>query len=357
MAVKAPAGGLVFVSGALVAQLAGVVERVRAEWKGVPVVVVPAAGVLTERGEIESASAASGILWTGGQATVVAASDERPELGAALAEALVAAAGDRVGTAVLFARPDSFQAEALDALPAVVPKLCILGAGTAGRSAVAVGADGNAVRGRVTGLVVKGMATPVAEASPACRLLGGFEAIDEVEDGMVLRVGGKPALDALSAAAAQLSGQQPLVFAALADDVERGLEDEDAPERFLVRAVRGIDPARRGVLVGNEAVVGRKLAFACRDAAASRARLETSARRVAKLALGAAPRFALYLSCAGRGQGLYGSPDVDVRVLRQRFHDLPIAGMHSSFEIAPWGPGLGRMQLYTGVLALFRSPS
>ncbi|KYF93714.1 hypothetical protein BE20_08585 [Sorangium cellulosum] len=94
-----------------------------------------------------------------------------------------------------------------------------------------------------------------------------------------------------------------------------------------------------------------------RDAAAARAGLEGIARQVSQSALGSAPRFALYLSCAGRGQGLYGAPDVEARILRQRFADLPIAGMHSSFEIAPWAPGQARLALYTGVLALFRAPS
>jgi hypothetical protein len=48
---------------------------------------------------------------------------------------------------------------------------------------------------------------------------------------------------------------------------------------------------------------------------------------------------------------------VEARILRQRFGDLPIVGMHSAFEIVPWAPGEARLALYTGVLALFRSPS
>jgi small ligand-binding sensory domain FIST len=121
--------------------------------------------------------------------------------------------------------------------------------------------------------------------------------------------------------------------------------------------VRGIDPTRKGVMVGPEVKPGVRLAFAVRDAAAARAGRESPARDLSHQALGAAPRFAIFLSCAGRGQGLYGAADVEARILRQRFGDLPIAGMHSAFEIVPWGPGEARLALYTGVLALFRSPS
>ena len=39
------------------------------------------------------------------------------------------------------------------------------------------------------------------------------------------------------------------------------------------------------------------------------------------------------------------------------FGDLPIAGMHSSFELLPRSAGQARIAMYSGVLALFRSPS
>jgi small ligand-binding sensory domain FIST len=375
-AVPRASGGVVFVSGALGQDLAAVVDRVRAEWRGVPVAIVPAAGVITEKGEVEGSSAAAGMIWPGGGATPFAVPDDPADLGLALAETLGGAVDGRVATALLFARPDGFQPSALDAVAAVAPRLCLFGAGTSGGGAIAISGDGEVHRGRIAGLVLTGLAAPVADASPACRLLGSFEPIEEVDGGMVLRIGGRPALDVLSSCAAELGGPggeaspRPLVLAAIADEAAREPELDtglggDTPhpsasapqERFIVRAVRGIDPARRGVMVGPEARPGARFAFAVRDAAAARAHLEATARRVSKLALGAVPRFAIYLSCAGRGQGLYGAPDVESRILRQRFGDLPIAGMHSSFEIAPWGPGSARMQLYTGVLALFRSPS
>ena len=170
-----------------------------------------------------------------------------------------------------------------------------------------------------------------------------------------------------------------MVFVALA-------EPGDSP-RYVVRPVRGIDPTRRGVMVGPEVKPGMRLAFAVRDAASARTGLEAAARTLSQQALGAAPRFAIYLSCAGRGQGLYGTPDVEARILRHRFGDLPIAGMHSAFEIVPSAPlhdggsapksphdggsapkpphdggsapkpPQACLALYTGVLALFRSPS
>ena len=360
--VSSPSGGLVFVSGAMTQELDRVADQVRAIWRNVPVAIVPGAGVLTERGEIEGSSAASGILWSGGRTTPFSVGEGASA--AALRDAIASAAAGRPATSLLFPRSD-FAGDMLDGItagPGLRHPPCIFGAGTVGGPAIALTAAGEAMRGRAAGLALHGLAAPLVESTAACRLITPLRPVDEVSGGLVLRVDGTPALDLLSSSmpeirAAAQGGQaqpQPVVFVALADPAPEG---GGLDERYVVRPVRGIDPTRRGVMVGPEVKPGARLAFAVRDAAAARAGLEGAARTLSQQALGAAPRFALYLSCAGRGQGLYGAPDVEARILRQRFGDLPIAGMHSAFEIVPWAPGEARLALYTGVLALFRSPS
>lgn len=353
--VSSPSGGLVFVSGALTQELGRVADHVHATWRHLPVCIVPGAGVLTERGEVEGASAAAGLLWSGGRTEPLLVSEGGD--GAALRDALAGASKGRATTVMLFARSD-YATDLLGGISAeqVAPNLCLFGAGTVGAAAITVTASGELLRGRAAGLAIQGLAPPIVDSSPACRLLTPLRAVDDAASGMLLSIGGTPALDVLSAcmpeirSAAQGSPQQPqpVVFVALAE------ADED---RFVIRPVRGVDAMRRGVMVGPEAEPGVRAAFAVRDAAAARAGLEAVARNVAQQSMGAAPRFALFLTCAGRGQGLYGVPDVESRILRQRFGDLPIAGMHAAFEIVPWGPGAARLALYTGALALFRSPS
>jgi small ligand-binding sensory domain FIST len=351
--VSSPTGGVIFVTGTLTQDVAGVAEQARAAWRGVPVCVVPAAGVLTERGEIEGSPAAAGILWSGGKVQPLSLPDSTSP--SALRETLGTLVGPRAGTVLLFPRSD-FSSDMLEGLGAAVPNACIFGAGTVGGAAIVVTATGEMLRGRAAGLCILGSAPPLVEFSAACRLLTPLRRIDETAGGLVLSIDGTPALELLSSCVPELRGvgagtsaPQPVVFAALA-----GNEGDD---RFVVRPVRGIDPTRKGVMIGPDARPGVRVAFAVRDAAAARSGLESAARTLSQKALGSAPRFAIYLSCAGRGQGLYGTADVESRILRQRFGDLPIAGMHSAFEIVPWGPGAARLALYTGVLALFRSPS
>jgi small ligand-binding sensory domain FIST len=174
--------------------------------------------------------------------------------------------------------------------------------------------------------------------------------VSEVRGSMVIRIEGEDALDVLSSVAQELT-DQPLVFAVLAESVP----SEGRPA-LLLRAVQGVDPVRRGLLIGEEVREGMFLAFAVRDGGAARTDLEAVARELEREIAGAAPRFGLYINCAGRGSGLYGAYDVDTRILRGRFGDIPLAGMQSAFEIAPHA-GRPALQLYTGVVALFTSPS
>jgi small ligand-binding sensory domain FIST len=360
--VRSPAGGLVFAGGALGRRAREIGEILRTVWKGIPAAVVPAAGVLTEAGELEGVGALGGILWSGGAVTPIVVPGEGElapagaATGASIRDALVAARAGGASSAMVFPRPDVARGEAFEgALERALDAaggLCVFGGGTAGPAAVAVTAQGELGSGPVVGLAPRQLASPLVGASLAGRLLCEFATVDESAGGAVLRLGGRPALDALSSCATAVgtSGSAaPLILAAVADPA--------VPSRFVLRAVRGIDPARRAIVLTEHVAPGALLAFAVRDAAVARSDLEATARRVAGDARGSAPRFALYLTCAGRGQALYGAGDVEARILRQRFGDLPIAGMHSSFEIAPGGDGRARVQTFASVLSLYRSPS
>ena len=79
-------------------------------------------------------------------------------------------------------------------------------------------------------------------------------------------------------------------------------------------------------------------------------------RELARQMAGAAPQFGLLISCAGRGMGLYGERDVDTRIVRERFPNVPFAGMFSTFEIGPLGPRPA-MHLYTASSPCSARPS
>ena len=66
--VARPSGALLFASGRLAEALPELAAELAPLLGGTPVVLVPAPGVISDRGEVESDAAAAGIVWAGGRA-------------------------------------------------------------------------------------------------------------------------------------------------------------------------------------------------------------------------------------------------------------------------------------------------
>jgi small ligand-binding sensory domain FIST len=366
--VSRPSGAVVFAAGALGERLIELGRAVSQAAPGIPMCLVAGAGVVSERGEVEGQAAATGLVWSGGNAQPFSVSGHNAEsVGSQLSEAIRGSeTNGRSATALVFARPNGLAPHVLEPL-GELRRTRVLGAGTVGDAPVlALGADGQLSPGPAGGMVLTGLATPLVRASAACRLLMPLKVISKTRGSMVLEIEGAPALEVLSSVADNLE-DQPLVFVALAPPVAHdGVRSDPALERagergperpeVLIRAVQGVDPVRRGLLVSDEVKPGMRLAFAVRDAKAAREDLQTAVRELLREANGAAPRFGIYLNCAGRGSSLYGQRDVDLKILKARLGELPLAGMQSSFEVSEVG-GKPALQLYTGVLGVFTSPS
>jgi small ligand-binding sensory domain FIST len=349
---KKPAGGLVLVAGGMATKLGAIAEAVGRASLGFPLLLASGSGVISERGEIEGESAAVVLLWLGGAAEAWVVSASQPELCSALARELRARnEAGRSETALVFLRPNGVQPHTIEALHGLKGSR-LLGAGTLSDSDVcAVDSSGNVSTGAAGALTMRGLPAPLLASSPACKLLMPLREISSVRGSMVLTIEGEPALEVLSTVAHALV-DQPLVFVALSTDVGEG----STQPPLLLRAVQGVDPARHGLIVSEEVRKGMRMAFAIRDASAARADFEMRIRELARQAAGAAPRFGICLNCTGRGVALYKNPDTDLRMLKARFGEIPWVGMFGSFEIAPHGdePAL---QLYSGVVGLFTSPS
>jgi small ligand-binding sensory domain FIST len=349
-----PSGALVFAAGTLAAGLPALAQEIARAAPGLPLLLVPGAGVLTEKGEVEERSAAALLVWRGGRSEAIAIDGHgAEELGDGLARLIGDRAARTTPAVIAFVRPEGFGPQALEPLAQTRGAAHVFGAGIAGAENVfAIDADGRVQSGGAAALFVRGLSPPVIRSSPACRLLMPLRRITETRGALVVSVESEPALDVLSAVGRDLP-DQPLVFAVLAPEATPG--EASRPE-LVVRGIQGVDPVRRALLVSDEVREGMRLAFAVKDGIAARDDLETVARDAQRALAGAAPRFGVYVNCAGRGASLYGAQDVDTRILRSRFGDVPIAGMMSSFEIAPYD-GRPALKLYTGVLALFTVPS
>ncbi len=353
--VRSPAGALIFVSGSLVTELATVGTYIASLRLSVPVAVVAGGGVLTERREIEDQSAAAGIVWAGGRTELIElTSGENEDVGESLARLL----GDRTGssspTVITFLKPDGLGPSALAALRDLRGTRHVFGAGTVGDlGAVGIEPGGRVMTGSIA-VILRGLAAPVIRTSHSARLLGPLRPITSCRGALLAEIDGEPALDVLASLGERLA-ERPLVFVVLAEDSESSTTEGGRPA-LIVRGIQGVDPDRRALVISEEIREGMRIAFAVRDPRAARDDLEAVTREIERDIAGAAPRFGIYIDCAGRGTGLYGAHDVDTKILKSRFPGVPFAGMASSFEVAPHF-GRPTMQLYTGVLVLFTSPS
>lgn len=331
-----PSGAITFVSGAPSPALQ-VAQAIAGTSYRVPTLVVPSTGVLTQSAEVEGAHAAAGVAWIsrGGPVRVAVGDSVRD-----IAEQLGAG-----GSLLAFWASEGFEPAEVGALSR--DRECVFGAGSPG-SVVHLVDDGVVRSGRVAAMRFDGASGPIVESSAACRIVSEAMTVTQLDRGLVTELDGEPALDCLTAKAGGGRHGGLILIA---------IHDFGDPERYLVRPIRGIDPAKKGIAVAGELNVGDRISFAARDPACAREGLAESARRAERHALGSQPTFALYLSCTGRGRALYGESDVDIRILKKRFPGIPMAGMHGAFEIVPWGIGSSKMQLMNGVFALFRAPS
>jgi small ligand-binding sensory domain FIST len=346
--VQGPTGAMVFASGALGQRPAELLGALRERLGPIPMLLAVAPGVLTDRAEHEGKSAVAGLVFRGGTASTLGVQPDThaDKKGEDIARQIDEALDGAPGTAILFADPRNFSHRVLDALSSRAPRVAVVGGGTLPGGAYFAAADGSPKQGALAAMVLRGLSRPAMRAASAVRPLAPLAAITEAKGSMVLAMDGKPALDALSRATQELRSR-PLVLALLS----RG----DGAE-LLVRGIRGVDPSRGGVVVTDEVATGMRMGFGVCDGAAACTDFENNARDLARQLSGAAPQFGLLMTCAGRGAALYGTPDVETRLLRGRFPKVPFSGMFSAFEIGPAG-GRPSLHMYTGVVAMFGTPS
>ena len=249
------------------------------------------------------------------------------------------------------------------------------------------GAAGGVFSGGLSGVAFardpSGAMALMSRVTQGCRPVSPHHEITACDANVVTGLDGQPALDVLLADL-NISLDQPREALAKVRSTLVGLSRaadalNDGPTRHagqfgaevLVRHLIGLDPARKGIAIAEAAVVGMRLAFCERNAAAVRIDLvricaeireelepEEVTREVAN-ALNAAPAEAaphaarriagaIYVSCSGRGGPHFGAPSAELQIVRRALGDVPLVGFFAGGEIARH-----HLYGYTGVLTVF----
>ncbi|MCZ4316439.1 FIST C-terminal domain-containing protein [Comamonadaceae bacterium G21597-S1] len=245
------------------------------------------------------------------------------------------------------------------------------------------GAAGGVFSGGLSGVAFGPGVPLVSRVTQGCRPVSGFRTVTEADQNLVVAIGGEPALDvlmgelgvsldrpqeALDAIRATLVG---LVRPSEGDGAQAMGRGGNFGSDVIVRHIIGLDPARRGIAISDQANSGMQLAFCQRNREAARSDLiricaeireelepleltmETATALAASEAEAAAHPArgiagAVYVSCSGRGGPHFGGPSAELQIVRRALGDVPLVGFFAGGEIARH-----HLYGYTGVLTVF----
>ena len=312
-------------------------------------IVTVAPGVLSERGEVEGMPAAVGLALPGVKGTAVLESSGLTPFARELGDQLTSGRG-----ALLLTAAEASESGSLASLQAELGEAGsrVFGAGTPPDRMHYLAHRGEVRQARSVAVAFDRSWLPRVICSAGCRLLSPLTAITRTRGRSVLELEGVPALTALGQCAGQLE-DAPLILLAVASDDDALSE---GGRKLALKAIVGVDPGRGGIDLDGELPLGTRVAFAVRDGHAARVDLDAHLRTLRQNCRGAAPSFGIYVASSGRGRRLYDGDDVDVRLIRSHFPDMPLLGFQSVFEVSPV---LGRLtsQIQSGVLGVFCAPS
>lgn len=211
--------------------------------------------------------------------------------------------------------------------------------------------DGGVVGVQLTGLIAVRTVT-----SQGCRPIGERFVVTRAEGNLIYELGGVSALKRLQDVFESLGEPQrrdahrALHLGIVIDEHRSHFERGD----FLVRNLIGADQQAGAVAIGEVVQEGQTVQFHLRDAKSASDDLHfllaTDRTKHQSPPLGA-----LLFSCCGRGEGLFGRPHHDSRVVQERLGPIPTAGFFAQGEIGPVG-GRNFLHGYTASVVIFAEP-
>jgi small ligand-binding sensory domain FIST len=210
-----------------------------------------------------------------------------------------------------------------------------------------------ALRGGAAGVALSGNVSVETIVAQGCRPIGKPLIVTRCKDNVILEVDGRPPLLELHDLYESLDGRDQELFRhSLFVGLEMHEEQVEYREgELLVRNLVGADADTGALAVGAHVRQMQVVRFLLRDA-------RTAAEDLTRLlersrARDNPPAGALLFSCLGRGAHLFGRPDHDTDLFRDKVGAVPLGGFFCNGEIGPVG-GSTFLHGYTSAFALFR---
>ena len=340
-------------------EYAGVLSAVRRTLPGAAVIGCSATGVLTGAEEVENANAVA-VQVLGGAPPLPTPlflpgvrTDPRVA-GAKLGQRAREVLGGDIDGAAVAVLVDPAELDAADFVAGIAdsaPELLITGAGASGgEQGCRVFWEESAHADSAVALVLPKELHPSLGMTQGCQALGDPLTITAADGNLILEIEGRPAVEALDRTLSdpRHPGLRQMTAHLLAGIGERG---SGGRSNYVVRPFAVADGNTAALAVAEPVRAGQTICFTLRDAIGARDDMKAMLDEQAEARGSATPKFGFYFNCAGRGSALYGQPGLDPELIRRRFGTLSLAGIESSFEIAPTF-GRPRIHMFTGVLLL-----
>ena len=215
--------------------------------------------------------------------------------------------------------------------------------------------DDQVLRTGAVGMALYGNIIVDTVVAQGCRPIGQPMRVSKSDRNMLLELDGKPPMEVLRAMFQELPerDRELLGHSLFLGVVMDELIENPVQGDFLIRNVMGTDSNTGGLAIGEMLKEGQLVQFHLRDAETSTDDLQAVLTRYADENRENEVPGALLFSCLGRGQYLYGRPNHDTDVFRERLGAVPLGGFFCNGEIGPVS-GTTFLHGYTSSFGLFR---
>lgn len=189
-----------------------------------------------------------------------------------------------------------------------------------------------------------------------CRPIGKPLTITQCHETLLQKVDGKSPIEVLEELVETLNENdrqllQTSLFLGIAMDA---MNDEPKQGDFLIRNLIGVDRATGAVGIGAALREGMLVQFHLRDKVMSAEDLSLLLSRYKSQGRSEGACGALLFSCLGRGEYLYGKPNHDSDMFKNKLGDIPLGGFFCNGEIGPVGQSTF-LHGYTSSFGIFKS--
>lgn len=200
-------------------------------------------------------------------------------------------------------------------------------------------------QGGLSGVMFSSDVAVATRLSQGVSPIGKMHVVTECDRNVIIKIDGKPAFDVLKEEIGEVLSRDlnrvaGYIFVGLPIP---GTDTGD----YLVRNLVGIDVEQKLLAIGEMLKPGMQLMFCKRDGTSA---VEDMERMLSELKAGMTgqPKGAVYYSCLGRGESMFGPDSVELKMISAALGEVPLVGFFANGEISH-----NRIYGYTGVLTVF----